>query len=120
MSNIRRILLEADAQADYSSPELMAQTRAIDMLALENIIERLVRRAHIFEHAFEEMRAGDHTHPMQAFLHASECVSCNPIRLSDTEFYALLTVWCQVCEKVQRPEEQIADDHMVRRFVRGE
>lgn len=58
MSNIRQILLAADAQADYSSPELMAQTRAIDMLALENIIERLVRRAHIFEHAFEEMRAG--------------------------------------------------------------
>jgi hypothetical protein len=112
-------------------PSLKAQADQIDMEELSKSIDRMVRRARVLSHAFDVMDAGSHTHPMQAFLHATECFAINDDTLSDSEFYALLPLWGRLCEGAQRAntatpvgEQQaqsaIGLDAFAQRFMRGE
>lgn len=99
--DIRGILLETDRAADYSGNELLREQAAqIDMHELTRIVLRLTTRATIIAHAHEMFENGAMKHPMQAFLHATECIR-NPdgSRINDVEFYSLLRTWGQICER---------------------
>lgn len=131
MSQLRQILLAANAAADYSLPALREQAEQIDKEELSKLIDRMVQRARVLSHAFDVMDEGSHTHPMQAFLHATECFAINDDTLPDSEFYALLPLWGKLCEQAQRAntatpvgaqqaQSAIGLDAFAQRFMRGE
>lgn len=131
MSNMREILYAANRAADYSSERLSEQASAIDLAALERIVERTVSRAIVMAHAFDVLK-DEGMHPMQAFLHAAECPTTG-VTLDDTEFYACLGIWGRWCEAADRANTAVnvsasndIRDHerhrmnFERRFMQGE
>jgi hypothetical protein len=120
--NMRAILLSVNETADYSLPALQEQANEINKDELRKIIDALATRAAIFVHAFEMMDEGVLSHPMQAFLHASECIT-NPdgSRITDSEFYALLVLWKRTCDTaVNRDKAAPAQSDFVSQFMRSE
>jgi hypothetical protein len=93
MSNLRKLLMDAAARADYSRPLFQEQMARIDMVALESKIEIMAKRAVILSHAFDVMQDGREPHPMPAFMHAVECQG--PV--DDYEFATLLSLWGRLC-----------------------
>lgn len=100
--NMRQILIETSEQCDYAGNEgLRAQAAAINRVELEKVISRMQTRALVLTHAFEVFDTGICPHPMQAFLHASECITApDGSRLTDSEFYHLLGTWGKLCDSV--------------------
>lgn len=134
--NMRKILLETSARCDYAGNEgLRAQAAVINRAELEKVISRMQTRALVLTHAFEVFDAGVCLHPMQAFLHASECITApDGSRLTDSEFYHLLGTWGKLCDSVseraegaqqafsaqQVNEQQSSFDLFARRFMQAE
>lgn len=117
--NMRERLLSLNETVDYSLPALQEQANEINKDELRKIIDSLTTRAAIFIHAFELMDTGMMLHPMQAFLHASECMT-NPdgSRITDSEFYALLVLWRKTCDTaVDREQTARAQSDFVSDFV---
>lgn len=125
--NMRQILLETSERCDYAGNEaLRAQAAAINRVELEKIIARMQTRALVLTHAFEVFDAGVCRHPMQAFLHASECITApDGSRLTDSEFYHLLGTWGKLCDSVsdsvgmqaQQAQSNEAFDVFAKRFM---
>jgi hypothetical protein len=130
MSQLRAILLNANRDADYTQPQLEEQAQQVNIEVLHKIAGDMLKRATIIAHAVDVMSEGTHTHPMQAFLHATECLAINEERLSDEEFYVLLALWGHINEKAQRgntatdvspgAQSQQAFNLFAERFMRGE
>lgn len=135
--NMRKILLETSARCDYAGNEgLRAQAAGINRAELGKVISRMQTRAIVLTHAFEVFDAGVWClHPMQAFLHASECITApDGSRLTDSEFYHLLGTWGKLCDSVsertegaqqafsaqQVNEQQSSFDLVARLFMPGE
>lgn len=129
--NMRAILLETSERCDYAGNEgLRAQAAAVDRVELEKVISRMQTRALVLTHAFEVFDAGVCVHPMQAFLHASECITApDGSRLTDSEFYHLLGTWGKLCDSVnntataqhaQQTQDQEAFNQFAQRFMRFE
>lgn len=128
MSQLRAILLQANLNADYSQPQLLEQAQQVNVDELHRLAGGMLKRASIIAHAVDVMNEGTHTHPMQAILHATECMALNEERLPDDEFYAVLALWGALNEKAQRgntasdvsPGSQQAFNLFAERFMRGE
>jgi uncharacterized protein YgfB (UPF0149 family) len=130
MSQLRAILLQANLNADYSQPQLLEQAQQVNVDELHRLAGGMLKRASIIAHAVDVMNEGTHTHPMQAILHATECMALNEERLSDDEFYAVLALWGALNEKAQRANtatdvspgaaSQQAFNLFAERFMRGE
>ena len=102
-SELRSILLETSLRANYSQPVLRKQADEIDIGQLAVQIRLARKHMDILEHAFECMQDGIYKHPMQAFLHATECEDVNyEGKVSDAEFFALLKAWGIMCEHASR------------------
>jgi hypothetical protein len=130
MSQLRSILLQAVRDADFTHPMLQQQADNLNLDALHVLAGDMLRRATIIAHAVDVMAEGTHTHPMQALLHATECMAINEEPLSDSQFYAVLAIWGALNEKAQRantatnvspdaPSQQ-AFNLFAERFMRGE
>jgi hypothetical protein len=128
MSQLRSILLQANLNADYTQPSLLEQAQQVNVDVLRSLAGGMLKRATIIAHAVDVMSEGTHTHPMQAILHATECLAINDERLPDDEFYAVLALWGALNEKAQRgntaadvsPGSQHAFNLFAERFMRGE
>lgn len=129
-SELRSILLETSARADYQQPLLQAQADEVNLVKLGALIETVKRRVQILSHAFYCMRDGTHRHPMQAFLHATECTEINSAqtfmdsRIDDDEFFSLLKSWGLLCDdatgKRAAPQRRPTSSEMFRRDFLGE
>lgn len=98
MSRMREILFAANAAADYSNAALREQAEQVNVYALERIVEKTVSRAIVLAHALDVLKdGGEIQHPMQAFLHATECPTTG-VQLDDSEFFACLAIWGRWCE----------------------
>lgn len=131
ISELRAILLETSARADYTQPMLREQIEEVDLMALGDLLAKTRRSLAVFEHAYECMQVGTHKHPMQALLHATECVAATERPLNDGEFFSSLKAWGIMCEAAHRANtaksanvgRQISTaslDAFERRFMRGE
>jgi hypothetical protein len=131
MSQLRSILLSANRTADYTQPQLIEQAQQVDVDALRTIGAAILKRATVIAHAIDVMCDGTHTHPMQAFLHASECLAINEdAPLSDDDFYVALAMWGQINEQALRSntamnvspgsQSQQAFNLFAERFMRSE
>jgi len=94
---LRQILERASTEVDYSKPVFQRQIAEIDREQLRADLERLATRTLVLTHAYDVMESGTHPHPMQAFVHATQCEG--PI--SDSEFFALLASWARMCGSPQ-------------------
>jgi hypothetical protein len=127
MSQLRAILMQAHIDADYTQPQLLEQAQQVNLEELHRLAGAMLKRATIIAHAVDVMSEGTHTHPMQAVLHATECMAINEDPLPDSEFYAVLAIWGALNERAQRgntarnvsPDQQ-SFDLFVERFMRGE
>jgi hypothetical protein len=128
MSQLRAILMQAHLNADYTQPQLLEQAEQVNIDELHKLAGGMLQRATIIAHAVDVMHEGTHTHPMQAILHATECMAINEQRLPDDEFYAVLAIWGALNERALRgniaadvsPGSQQAFDLFAQRFMRGE
>jgi hypothetical protein len=129
MSQLRAILLQAHLNADYTQASLAEQAAQVNVDVLYRLAAGMLKRAQVIAHAVDVMNEGTHTHPMQAILHATECLAINDYeRLPDDEFYAVLALWGALNEKAQRannatdvsPGSQQAFNLFAERFMRGE
>jgi hypothetical protein len=130
MSQLRAILMQAHLNADYTQPQLMEQAEQVNLDALRVSAGAMLKRATIIAHAVDVMSEGTHTHPMQALLHATECMAINEEPLPDVEFYAVLAIWGALNEQAQRAntatdvspgsQSQQAFNLFAERFMRGE
>ena len=102
--NLRSVLIQASERANYeTNADLRAQAEEVDHAELIRIVERLQTRAAVLAHACDVLTTGICLHPMEAFLHASECITNHDgSRLSDSEFYSLLGAWGRICEQAQK------------------
>lgn len=120
-SELRSILLETSARADYSQPLLQEQINEVNLVKLGELIDITQRRVRVLSHAFDCMREGTHKHPMQAFLHATECPEINEVPIGDDEFFSLLKAWGLLCEdatgKRQQRAAMAASDAFRRQFI---
>lgn len=107
-SELRSILLETSASADYQQPLLRAQADEVNLVKLAELIETTKRRVAVLSHAFDCMKEGTHAHPMQAFLHATECPEINESPIGDDEFFSLLKAWGLLCEEATGKRQQRA------------
>jgi hypothetical protein len=102
-SELRSILLETSARADYTTQQLRQQAEDVNVDELVNQIDQARKHMAVLSHALDCMLDGTHSHPMQAFLHATECeLVANGSPVSDAEFFALLRAWGIMCENASR------------------
>lgn len=94
--NLRALLSELTKDINWSDAALQQQIRDVKMDEVEVKIERMVSRAAILAHAFDVMKDGSFPHPLHAFVHATECDSCNFKPLEDSEYFYLLDVWARL------------------------
>jgi hypothetical protein len=126
-SELRSILLETSARADYTTQQLREQAEDVNVDELANQIDQARKHMAVLSHALDCMLDGTHGHPMQAFLHATECeMITNGKPVSDVEFFALLKAWGIMCENASRARlaKQVSpldqSSQFYNKFMRGE
>lgn len=91
--SLRDLLADMVAKTERSSYEYTRQVEEVDRDKLQARIERMVDRACIIAHAFDVMNQEQYPHPLEAFLHSTDCIGQN---IDDTEFAYLLTLWGKI------------------------